>query len=261
MLTNTQKIFVFGATATSTLPTMCREQYLYLTLNEATLWALLKNTKLPKKKFRLHHNSYSQQKLLCGLHRRPTLTTARGGKHKPLYGGHRCVLVHPHFPSITSDPSGLLISCRARKWEGGQPGRSGDVTAGNEWRDCCRGWRRGKHSKWVSRRWVKRNECWRIPGLWLLLITLWEEVLPVMRAERANLVIYLQMHLILWAVRDHITDWSYIGTQDGQKLYKQSAIFMNREDLHSRPPSKKIYSLCWQAVWLHICKVTLWHKW
>lgn len=105
-------------------------------------WATIKKHRTAKEKVSFLLN-YSQQKLLCGRHWRPTLTTARGGKHKWLCGGHRCVLVHPHFPSINSDPSGLLISCRARKWEGGQPGRRGDVTAGNEWRDCCRGWRRG----------------------------------------------------------------------------------------------------------------------
>lgn len=86
----------------------------------------------------------------------------------------------------------------------------------------------GKHSKWVSRRWVKLNQCWQIPNLWLLLITLWEDILSLMWAERANLVIYLvvvdafNFMGCAWPHNRLVSNWHSGGAEKAQKPLQHS---------------------------------------
>lgn len=67
----------------------------------------------------------------------------------------------------------------------------------------------------------------RSPDLWLLLITLWEDALSVMRAERANLVISLDLDAFnlmgcAWPHNRLVSNWHLGGAETAQRPLQRS---------------------------------------
>lgn len=67
------------------------------------------------------------------------------------------------------------------------------------------------------------------------------------------------MHLILWVVHDHITDWFQTGTWEGQKRHKShfSTLYELGRPEHSQPPSKKIYFVLTGSLVTHLQDYTM----
>lgn len=131
---HTHKICVLGAFCNKP---HSNKRHLFLGLNEATPWAPLKHTtaqkKVPCVSPPSRNRPFMWPRLVPHFNNRPRGNTGS-------YVVDTGVSLSTHTSPINSNPLGQLISCRARKWEGGQPGHDDDdVTAGNERRDCCRG--------------------------------------------------------------------------------------------------------------------------
>lgn len=84
------------------------------------LRALQKHTTAPKAALCVLLSTVSfSRRFLCGLDQCPTSTTDQGETQGPVWVDTG-VSLSTHASSINSSPSGRLISCRGRKWEGGQ---------------------------------------------------------------------------------------------------------------------------------------------
>lgn len=68
------------------------------------------------------------------------------------------VSLSTHISSYKCNLFGQLISCQARKWEGGHPGGGNDVTGRHESQDCSGGENTGLERADISLEWM--------PELW-----------------------------------------------------------------------------------------------
>lgn len=159
------------------------KHYLFSWLNaEATPWAPWKHTTAQKGALCItafatvsFNRLFMWPRLVPHFNNRPRGNTGS-------YVVDTGVSLSTHASPINSNPLGQLISCRGRKWEGGQGTERAGVMMMSQQEKKGRivGGEARQMSKQASGRAKRAIHVYSGPNLWLLLILLWE-VLPVMR--------------------------------------------------------------------------------